>query len=451
MATSTQQFQVELYQEHLDEASFLYEQRLVYLHDPEVNWSDLGDWEERFEAHIDALVVGGELALDVCRQQAADGDAGEMHAALRVFCRQNQKDDAFAVLDALDPTDEEAVRAAAQALCCETPTSWRDDLQRAFQGDQPQLTPVMARVIGYRRLPSEELLKSKLTARPSFGSADSAWALGRVGSAESWPVLRPLLDSNDELVCEAAAIALLRLGDDQPLQRAMLAAPARPWARRVLGIGGNSASVRMLLDVLKGQSADEAAVVALGLLGDLGAVAPLVDLLDDDDLSEPAAVALNTITGAGLYTDVFLQDEFDPDELLDEEREAYERDGTVPTRDDGQPLGDWEHRPLLEKAEWRAWLDQNKQRFSREHCWRMGTPYGPMALFECLRSETSPYSVRVATYEELVVRYGLDVPFEVELRVSQQVRFLRKIEDWVTLQSGKFTSGRRYFAGRVQG
>ena len=67
--TSIRQFNVELYREHLEEASFLYEQRLAYLHDPEVNWPDLGDWEERFEAHIDALVVGGELALEICRRR----------------------------------------------------------------------------------------------------------------------------------------------------------------------------------------------------------------------------------------------------------------------------------------------------------------------------------------------------------------------------------------------
>ena len=121
MATTIREFNVELYREHLEEASFLYEQRLAYLHDPEVNWPDLRDWEERFEAHIDALVVGGELALEVCRQQAAAGDAGEMHAALRVLCRQDRKDDAFRVLGALDPTDEGAVRAApSQALCAVT-------------------------------------------------------------------------------------------------------------------------------------------------------------------------------------------------------------------------------------------------------------------------------------------------------------------------------------------
>src|SRR3954463_2420992 len=124
MATSIRQFNVELYREHLDEASFLYEQRLAYLHDPEITWPSLREWEERFEAHIDALVVGGDLALDICRQQAADGDSGEMHAALRVFCRQGRKEDAFALLHALDAANDDAVRAAAEALRWEAPREW---------------------------------------------------------------------------------------------------------------------------------------------------------------------------------------------------------------------------------------------------------------------------------------------------------------------------------------
>src|SRR5262245_5843998 len=128
MATSIREFNIGLYKEHLSEASFLYEQRLAYLHDPEVDWPKLHDWEERFEAHIDALVVGGELSLEICRLQAAAGDAGEMHAALRVFCRQGRKDDALAVLRALDPANDEAIRAAAEALRWEAPRDWVDEL-----------------------------------------------------------------------------------------------------------------------------------------------------------------------------------------------------------------------------------------------------------------------------------------------------------------------------------
>jgi uncharacterized protein (TIGR02270 family) len=448
MATSIREFNVELYREHLEVASFLYDQRLAYLNDPEVNWRDIGDWEERFEAHIDALMVGGERALEVCRQQAAVGDAGELHAALRVLCRQRRKDGAFAVLDALDATDETKTRAAAQALCYEAPTGWRDDLLLAFQREA--LTGLLARVIGSRRFAAEELLEARLAAKAPLGRADLAWALGRVGSPASVPQLSALLDSDEENVCEAAAIALMRLGDDRPLQKAMPAAQTHAWARRVLGIGGSQKSVRVLLAALQGESADDEAVLALGLLGDLSAVAPLLDLLDNDELAGAAAVALNAITGAELYARVFVPDVIDPDELHAEEREAYDKDGTLPTRL-GQPYGNWERRALLDKADWRSWLDQHKHRFSREHRWRMGQPYGPSALLQCLESPRTPFAIRRATCEELAIRYRLDVPFEADLAVAHQTRLLPRIEEWIARRSGTFADGRWYFAGELQG
>ena len=140
---------------------------------------------------------------------------------------------------------------------------------------------------------------------------------------------------------------------------------------------------------------------------------------------------------------------FDPDELQAEERDAYDRDGTLPTRL-GEPYGNWERRPLLDKAQWHAWLNQHKHRFSRDRRWRMGGAHGPAALVQCLRSESSPYAVRAATYEELVVRYGLDVPFEVDLPVALQLRFLERIDGWLARQAGAFLDGRWYFAGALQ-
>jgi uncharacterized protein (TIGR02270 family) len=450
VAVTFRQFNVGLYTEHLEEASFLYEQRLTYLQDPEVNWPSLRSWEERFEAHVDALVLGGDLALEVCRQRAAEGDIGEMHAALRVFCRHRQKKDAFAVLIALDPADDKAVRAASQALRWDAPREWVDELLQFGPRDRVHLTRVLAQVIGFRRFECETFLTSAVTMQPPLGLSDLAWALGRVGTVQSAPVLSVLLESEDERTCEAAAIALMRLGDERSVRRAMQHAHAHAWARRVLAIGGGAKAVGVLLDSIRAGTTDMAAVLALGLLGDLAAVSPLVDLLDDEDLSEPAAVALNTITGAGLYADVFIPELVDPDELSRDEREAFDRDGTVPLRG-GRPFGNFERRPLLKKDSWRAWLEREKARFSREHRWRMGKPYGPAALVECLKADATPFAVRMFTYEELVVRYGLDVPFEVELPVRQQTRFLAKIEDWVTAQSGQFADGRWYFAGRIQG
>ncbi len=76
MITSMQSFRSKLYLEHLEEASFLFDQRInlrrISLHP----WEDLAELEERLEAHIDALVVGGALATEVCRVRWREGDEG---------------------------------------------------------------------------------------------------------------------------------------------------------------------------------------------------------------------------------------------------------------------------------------------------------------------------------------------------------------------------------------
>ena len=334
MVTSIREFNVGLYREHLEEASFLYGQRLAYLHNPEVNWPKLREWEDRFEAHVDALVIGGELALEVCQKQAAEGDSGEMHAALRVFCRQRRQEDALAVLRALDPANEEAVGAAAEALRWEIPRAWLDDLLGLPPRDTGHLTHVLARVIGFRRIASEERLRSALTLGPTFGTSDVAWALGRVGSSGSAPGLWSLLDSDDERVCEAAAIALMRLGDERPIQRAMLGGGAvAPWARRALAIGGSVGQSVRVLSIGSSRTEPMPTRCSASACWEIrGAIWPLIDLLADEGVSEAAAAALNTITGAGLYVDMFVANEFDPDELLPDDAGGLRerRDPTYP-------------------------------------------------------------------------------------------------------------------------
>jgi hypothetical protein len=446
MAASIREFHVGLYREHLEESSFLYAQRRSYLYDPEVNWPDLHDWEERFEAHIDALIIGADLALEVC-QQVDVGDAGQAHAALRVLSRHKRKADVFALLGKIDLTDGAAVEAATEALCRDSPSLWQGDFLNSLERESGPLTQVLARVLGYRRFASEEVLRIKLAQASTSAKAELAWALGRVGSASALPRLYPLLEDADGRVREAASIAVLRLGDSRGLRHAATAVETP--LTTVLGLAGGPDAVRMLLNRVTGPTTESAVVVGLGLLGHLSAMTALLDLLEHADVKHAAATALNTITGAQLYANVFVPDKFDRDELSDEERDAFDKDGTLPTRA-GKPYGNWERRPLLDKAAWHAWLDENKHRFNRQRRWRMGRPYGPIALFECLRCETTPYAVRAATYEELVIRYGLDVPFEVDLPVSQQYRFLPKIESWTAAHASAFDDGEWYFAGRRQ-
>ena len=267
----------------------------------------------------------------------------------------------------------------------------------------------------------------------------------RHNGVRAW--LWSLLRSEDEPVVQAAATALLRLGDDRPLSFMQTRQSHNPGRGALLAIGGGPDALHVLLDVIRGGRADCDAVLGLGLVGDLGAVAPLLELLEDEASSSSAAVALNTITGAESSGHGVHPRHFDPDELLDSEREAFERDGIVPTRN-GEPYGNWQRRALRDKAEWRSWLEQNRHHLSRESDGGSAA-HSPDALFDGL-ARHQPILDSIGDLRRARGRYGLDLPFELELSVSQQRRFLENIQAWVHRESDLFTPGRWYFARELR-
>jgi len=289
-------FETELYQEHLEEASFLYEQRLTLFDDPEITWLDIADFEERFEAHIDALVVGEEPALDVCKVQAMEGDFGELHTAVRVFCRQNRLDLVQKSLEALDPKDAERVQAISDALNHELPSEWIDEFIRILSEGDQRLIPVAAELIGYRRLSSGKELLQALQQNNSQAVSNIIWSIGRVREQYARTLLfNKYLKHDDKSVCSATAIALLRIGDPQTLDHCLRSAHSGNWPLLPLGIGGSRSTAAVLIESATNDKASADCLLALGLLGDISAVDTLLSDLGDADFAESATMASNCL------------------------------------------------------------------------------------------------------------------------------------------------------------
>ena len=451
MATSIRQFNIELYEEHLEESSFLYEQHLAYLHDPELTWLDLDNWEERFEAHIDALVVGEDLALEVCKQHCTTGDFGELHAALRVFCRQERSDLAYAVLQNVDTEDEQVVQAVIDALKAECPEAWYDDLTRIMLGRCKELIPILAEALSYRRVPIEDTVLRVLPNCEERHLPRVLRALGRIGGERSRGVLATHLRSENVDVAEAACRALIRLGDYQAVRHGLLVAQLRPWPIVLLGLAGDHTAVNVLTDLAKSDKVTDDVLIALAMLGDLRSVTPIFNCLTNPERAMAAATALQTITGAALYEEVFVPDEIDPDELFEEERKKYEQTGEVPRRPDGQPFGSNVTQISLNPQTWRAWLTEHKAQFDPNLRYRHGKPCSPGALLESLLDEHTPNRVRALVCEELAIRYGAHVGLEVDMPVRAQRKHLAGLAEWARANSRKFSPGVWYFAGRAMG
>jgi uncharacterized protein (TIGR02270 family) len=442
-------FAQSLYEESLEEASFLYEHRLRLLDDPEISFEYIGDPEERLEAHIDALVAGDDLALELLTKQAYEGDPGELHAAVSVFCRQNRANLIFTLLEKLDTSDSPRTQAFIDALNYELPASWRDQLIRLLPVCPRKNIPVIAGLIGYKRLPAEKELLRVLQENKTEELSAILRALGRLRSQSARPfLLSKYLANNDDHTSQSTALALLRMGEASALNYCLQAANSQSWPIPLLGLCGNRSTPSFLQKKCSLDKANPGSLLSLGFLGDTASIDLLLSHLADPKLAEPSATALNLITGAEIYEEAFIPEKNDKDELFEDELDKH-RQGQVSIRSDGKPFGISVKRLSQKPNDWSLWWAENKTRFTKNVRYRNGKPYSPACLLENLQSERSPRAVRQAAYEELVIRYGADFPFETDMRLTQQRRAIAQYADWVQTNGRRFREGDWYFAARL--
>ncbi|HEU4618869.1 MAG TPA: hypothetical protein VFV10_12580 [Gammaproteobacteria bacterium] len=447
MVASARSFYVSLWEEHLEEASALLEQIAAYRHDPTLAWSDLADWELRLRRRIDALAFGDDLALSVCRRRLTEGDAGEKQAALRVFCRKRRKDLVYETLERFGSSEAADLEAMAAALKAEAPAEWHAELA-SLLSRHAALAPVLAPLIGERRLKAETALLAALPSTPEAKAAAVLVALGRIGGEASLECVASFARADEPHVSAAACRAALRLSAGSILEYCLHGVQGRPWLAMPLGLGGGRRAVSVLVSTAGSAQATDETLIALGLLGDLSAIRAIFDCLTRADLAPAAALALQLITGAELQAETFLPDQFSPDELFDEERDCLEATGEWPKRADGQPFGTTVTVPSTDPAVWRGWLSQNKARFDPARRYRYGQPYSVRSLLMSLEAERIPNSVRALICDELRIRYGVDFPLEIDMPVVEQRRLLVRLREWAAINESKFEPGEWYFHGR---
>jgi len=447
MATSIREFNIGLYLEHLEEASFLYTQRRALLKDSEVLWVDLHGFESRLEAHIDALVVGGDPALQKCVEQIEGGDAGALFAAICVFCRHKRSDLLALALKQIDHADPEQTSALADALKWELPLDWVVFVERAIARGDAKLADVLATVSGYRRLPIAATLLQTLAGKATPALAA---ALGRLRSADAVAALEACVSGSEPALQSAALLALLQIGSADALQAQYLNARIEKWPRTLLALGGSASATTVLIDIVNASKATPECLLALGLLGDLSAMKTLYQCLQIPECASAAALGLNWATGANLYEDQFEAEEVVEDELFDNELLAWQEKRQPPMRLDGKLFGKQVKRLSTHPEHWKQWLSQNRERFDAGLRYRNGQPHSPMALLSSLQDPRSDRRLRRLSALELVVRYACDLTFEPDMPVRQQRAALQDIAMWAEQNASRFQPGHWYANGQPQ-
>jgi|SRR5688572_12118866 len=448
MRSAYDTFRIGLYREHLEEASALYDLRKALLVEPNRDWQSRRDFEERLEAHIDALVVGGALALQVCAEQVRDGDAGELFAGLSVFCRQQEAAQVAAMWRQLDFGEPARVQAVTDALKFELPAAWLPAVESAVASGDANRSAMLAVAAAYRRLPLGSSAIAHLAAKQPSDDPRTSWALARLQGHGVAAALEKGLESSNSEVRSNALLGLVRAGEMRSFLASYTIAQVEDWPHLALGLVGDRQAAAILRQRLEAGQATRPTVQALGLLGDVTAVRALTAALPSDDLGDVVALALHWITGAELYEEIFVPDEIDESELFEGEKAAWREHGTVPTRADGRPYGSTIRRLTQDRALWDSWLREHAAEFHPDVRYRRGHPYSPRALLDCLLTDIAPAELRQLAAEELAVRYGCRVPFEADARVVDQLASLERIAQWTKHNEDRFAhSSGAFFRG----
>ncbi|BBP65106.1 hypothetical protein PHLH5_26470 [Pseudomonas sp. Cab53] len=291
-------------EQHAEEACFL-----ILLHDyavraPHYDLDDLGNLDERIDAHLDGLRIAGPEGLEVLLAQLGPHSVGELFACVVLaFQSANAK-----VLSRLS----EHVRGAAQTergylmalgwldWACVSP--WID---RMLASSEPLFRRLGLAACGmHRRDPGQALPSELAQAEPSV-LARAARTAGELRRRDLLPMLQAHRRHPDAGVRFWSQWACAQMGDEQALES------LRPFAEQpgeyqyralcvLLVWQPRDLSIAWIRQVLQNPAQQRIGLQALGLLGDPVSVPWLIQQMSEPPCARLAGEAFSLITGADL-------------------------------------------------------------------------------------------------------------------------------------------------------
>jgi len=381
----------DIYEEHLDEAAFLWGQWERAMDAAHYTLDEVIDGpEERLRAHLDGLVLGGKpVAEKLLIPALADDDEGKVTTAAWALLQAEDADHLDLVFGALSRAEKKEPRMA---------------LARAFElAERPDLVARLAPQLEASPPAVQAMIVNVLSA---------GLAPAPPGQSPAWPFpIDTFLQSRQQELLIAALRALCRAPD--PVQAHLVErALASPYvairdvaieagllmglraartacsklvsrnasgARLPLGVlasGGEPIDVAALIRKLDVESMRRDALWALGFAGTVQAAEAVLAWIADDKVDKVAGEAFATITGvriAGPLAQIGQPDNSAPPEVEDD-------DAPIPVvlPEDSLPV------PNSERLF--AWWEKAEPRFAPDARYLCGQPLSPDALRAALFS-----------------------------------------------------------------
>ncbi|QDE86151.1 TIGR02270 family protein [Myxococcus xanthus] len=423
---------MDVYEEHLGEAAFLWSRWEQSLASPAVDLTIAEAIEERLLAHLDGLTLGGpEVAERLLIPMLEQGAPTEVSSAAFALLA-NGREGAKHVLERLEATEGPALTG----------------IQRALELDDSLDPAALLPILGASRVDTQAAVLEALVFRravpPSalarFLSHDdprlqSAALLGLDGRPEE-PARKALLaalDSPEVRVRTAALVSGLVAGLRRAWEKcqkwAAEPSAAGAQARVLLALGGGERDLTRLVELLDVPDLRASTLWALGFSGQVAAAdACLAWMGDDRRTAALAGEAFCAITGLQLEGPYAAPLEELAEEPLALEEEDLDAD-LVPRPEDALPL------PAPGAVA--AWWKQERGRLAPGSRLTRGRPFSVQSLFEALRQE--PMRRREVLALELALRSRGQLRLEARaLTRRQAASFDRALAAPASISSRRF-------------
>lgn len=444
MTISTTKFIRDLCSEHLDEAAFLFEQKLLQLRTSETTWAQSQEDDNRIEAHIDALLVEQSISLPFFQSAIENYAGAELFIITALVCRIGNVNELFKLLDGTNLDDAENAEAISMALEFEAPSDWHSTLLRLKFDDHPRFVPVFLPLLTSRELSIQpSWLDKALNPEFEFHSF-TLNSLAKSNIPSSQGIIATQLSSDIESDAYAAVRALLKLDPGKTTSYIQHKFNMDHVFHPVLATGCSKAYAHNCSQ-LRGNQYSTSIIHAIGIFGLPENIPMLISLLSNEELALDAAKALHWITGVNLSEEVFVEEDWEESDLFEDELEDFAQ-GIVPKHADGRPFGENVEQPVLDPAPWLQWWQTYANNYTPGFRYRFGALLTPALLVQVIESPQANNFVRQSALDELEIRYGIKHKLNLENAVALQVRELHKLKESVTKNVIQFEPGCWYIA-----
>lgn len=386
-----------MYEQHFDEASFLWLQWERGLVAPEYVLDEVSEFEERLLAHVDGLVLGGTPVAEWLLAPALEETELERRTVA-----------AYTLLSPEVPSGSELVRTALEAA----PPKVLPAFQRALEAREREALPSWLPTLLKQEEPGRLALALEVCAwhgmHPGPGlpgllgheeptvAAAALRVAARLDEGVEPDVLRRHLDSPVPALRDAAIEAGLLGGHRSAWVACQSAlekgAPGLRLPALVLAMGGDARDLERLKNLLAEPRHRPDALWALGFSGQPSAAEACLEWMEDKAVSHLAAEAFCAITGLHLE-ERFIASSPEEESLPALEEEDLDAD-LNPKAEDALP------RPVA--AQVSAWWKEARKDFELERRYLNGKPFRAEVLLEALL--TAPMRRRHVLALELALR-----------------------------------------------